>query len=95
MSNDSMKSPKRKRSKALEELSTTLNMEGVMVRVSCFRIDSDSGSRLEVQLEGGAQRATVDVPLSQLGHLDAIAQRAANGFAASLRLRMRPDGRLP
>ena len=85
---------KRKRSKTLEEFSSTINSDGVMVRVKCFRIDSETRSRIEIQLEGGAQYARVDVPVSQLPRLDQLARQAAAMFAASLRLRMRPDGRL-
>lgn len=94
MTNDS-NNAKRKRSETLKEYTSTINTEGVMVRVTCFRIDGDSGARLEIQLEGAAQHATVDVPLSQLANLDEVARQAARAFASSLRLRMRPDGRLP
>lgn len=86
--------PKRKRSKTLEEFSSTVNNDGVMVRVKCFRIDTETRSRIEIKLEGAAQHATIDVPVSQLPRLDRVARQAAQMFAASLRLRMRPDGRL-
>jgi hypothetical protein len=86
--------PKRKQYKTLEEFASSIKTDGVMVRVACFRIDSEAGSRLEVQLEAAAEHATIDVPLSQLPRLDQVADQAARAFAASLRLRIRPDGRL-
>jgi hypothetical protein len=86
--------PKRKRSKSQEIFTATVNTEGVTVRVSCIRIDTPKRSRLELQLEAAAQHALVDLPISQLPDVQAVANEAAQAFAASLRLRMRPDGRL-
>jgi len=85
---------KRKRSKTLKEHSSTINTQGVMIRATCFRIDTEEGSRIEIQLEGAAQHATIDVAISALSNLERSVAQAAEVFAASLRMRMRPDGML-
>lgn len=95
MKRSSMNQSRRKRSKTLVEGSATINTQGVMVRVSCFRIDDEARPRLEVRLEAAGQRATVDLPIAELANLSQCARQAAEGFASALRLRLRSDGMLP
>ena len=95
MKGSSMNRSKRRQSKTLEEHSATINAEGVMVRVSCLRIETEDRSRLEIHLEGAGERAAVDLPITDSGVLDRRISQAARGFAASLRLRLRGDRMLP
>lgn len=66
-----------------------------MVQIKCFRIERNTSVRIEVRMEAAAQRAAVDLPDGDPKALQADIEMAVRGFAASVRLRLREDGRLP
>lgn len=80
-------SPQDSTSLEIKTLAQSFNFHGVLVSARCFEIRKPR-PHFEILLQGRSERAVVDVSLKDEHRLPEILERAADGFAASLKIRM-------